>query len=149
MSALRRRSPLRLSIAGLLVVEMLSSCASTEGWTKGDWELARLGISPEQHKLDNKASQVWKMHIRDAVYVGMPEEGFVERFTKTAAWTDPERPYIIHQSDHRYVILQAPAYGKNKGRFTFRDGILVKYEQFGLGENPFGYSDCTFLLLRR
>jgi hypothetical protein len=78
----------------------------------------------------------------------MPEEEFLRRFTKTDAWTDPNKPYIISRSSNRYVVSEVPAYGNFKGRVTFVEGKLAKYEQFGRGENPFGYADCTFLLRR-
>ncbi len=134
-------------IAALLGIGTLSSCAMAESDRIS--ALIPGAPSPQEREISNKIDEVWQRNVREVLYVGMPEEEFLKQFTKTNSWNDLDRPYIIQQSGHTYVFLQAPRYGQDKGRVTFVNGTLVKYGQFGLGENPFGYTDCTFLLQRR
>jgi len=133
---------LRLVIAGLLALVALPSCAAGESrkpfipWAQ----------SEREREIGDRIDEIWERFIHEVLYVGMPEEEFVQLFTKSSSWKDPDRPYIIEREEHRYIFLQAPRYGKDQGRVTFVNGALSKYEQFGLGQNPFGYTDCTFLL---
>jgi hypothetical protein len=130
----------------LLIVFVCYSCASTENWTETDWKLAQLGISPEEHASQVKQGQLRQRYLYDVLYVGMPEEQFLKLFTKTSAWTDPDRPYIAQRQDHTYILLATPRYDNDRARVTFKDGDLVKCEEYGQGDNPWGYSDSTFLL---
>jgi len=100
--------------------------------------------SPTERAVDDEKDRLWRV-THGVLYVGMPEDEFVQRFSPSATQA-VDRPYIIQRSGHRYVFLEFPRYGKDKARVTFEQGRLVKYERFGLGENPWGYTDCTFLL---
>ena len=131
-------------LAGLLALVGSTSCASLGS----NGPFIPWAQSEREREISDKIDEVWQRNVREVLYVGMPEEEFLKQFTKSNTWNDPDRPYIIQQSGHTYVFLQAPRYGQDKGRVTFVTGALVKYEQFGLGENPFGYTDCTFLLQR-
>ena len=124
---------------------MISSCKYTEGWTETDWKLAAMGISPQDRAIDDRKDRLWRGYTFNVLYVGMPEEEFVRLFSNQAG--SGERPYTIEQSNHRYVFLEFPALSKtDKARVTFENGRLVKYERFGLGTNPWGYSNSTVLL---
>lgn len=140
-----------LAIVPLLSLTLMSSCASTQNWSETDRKLARLGISRADLETSDKIDEVWQKNVQEVLYIGMPEEIFLQSFTRSGSRDNVNQPYILEtdSSRHRYVMTEIPTYGdKYKGRVTFVNGMLVKYEQFGRGENPWGYTDCTFLLQR-
>ncbi len=142
----RKRSFVDLALGGVAAIlggVVMSSCASTEGWTETDWELARRGISPTEYATAMKRTRV-QQYIEGVLYVGMPEEEFVRLFTKASS-TDPDQPYIIEHKDNQYILLEFPS-ASEKARVTFRNGTLVKLERYGTGSYPWGYADRTYLL---
>lgn len=122
----------------------MNSCASTQGWTRADWELARRGTSPQQYAIDMKRTRA-QQYVESVLYVGMPEDEFIQLFTETPRPTDSDRPYIIERNGHRYIILELPLKGE-KARVTFHEGTLVRFERYGTGSNPWGYADETYML---
>ena len=122
----------------------LCSCADTRGWSQSDWELAAMGVSPQKYAHDVARGQAHR-RMEQMLYLGMPEEEFVQTFGNTALQTDANRPYILEQHDHRYVVVELPLL-KEKARVTFDNGMLVKFERYGMGTNPWGYSDVTIFL---
>ena len=131
-----------LIVLGLIAVGC--SPQFTKGWTDTDWRLAAMGISPIDRAKSDEQSRLWRVYVYDVLYVGMPEEEFVRLFTRSGSAFD--HPYIVAQSDHQYVFLEYPSQEHDKARVTFQGGRLIKYERYGLGTNPWGYSNATALL---
>jgi hypothetical protein len=132
----------------LLIMTGLSfgSCADTSNWTEFDWKLASMGISPEEYANSFKKEKLSKNYIENVLYVGMPEEIFLQKFKMPNA-QDSDQPYVVRQEDHTYTILIFPRLGDEKAKITFHGGRLAKYELRSWKDNPFGYVDRTYLLV--
>ncbi len=109
-------------------------------------ELLRRGTSPKEYRNQVEQGQLREHYLYSILYLGMPEEEFVRRFTKAPKRPNPHRPYIIQRDGQRYILLVTPAYDNDRARVTFQNGALVKFEEYGEGTNPWGYSDSAFLL---
>lgn len=89
-------------------------------------------------------------YFYNVLYVGMPEENFVNRFTKNASYEGTARPYIFKKAGTIYYItFPNLPYLRDislVSRITFLDGKLIKSESRHMGEPPFmwySYSDDT------
>ena len=121
---------------------ILSSCLSF-----ADYERYQMNEIDRGYNRQKSEDEWWTKYIRNVLYIGMLEDEFLEAFKKHEESIDLDRPYISSVKNHRYIVLGLG--GKEKYRVTFDNGRLSKYEQFGLGQNPFGYSDSTFLLKKK
>lgn len=136
MKIIKIRSLLKLLILSIFTLINIISCTAME-----EYKMKEIDRQFQQTK---KEDEWWEKYIRHPVYVGMTETEFVNLFERKEANGDTDRPHIINKKGNSYIVVGLD--GKEKYRFTFADGLLLKYEQFGLGQNPFGYSDSSFLL---
>jgi hypothetical protein len=121
---------------GIFILFNTTSCMAMDEY--------RMKEIDKQYQQGKREDDWWEKYIRNPLYIGMPEDEFVTLFAKRESNSDIERPYILNKKGNAYIVIGFG--GKEKYRFTFVDGLLSKYEQFGLGQNPFGYSVSTFLL---
>ncbi len=90
-------------------------------------------------------------YIYDVLYVGMPKEEFVDKFTKNVSYEGTARPYIFNKEKDVYCITFPDLpYLRTEinliNRITFKEGKLIKYEIRHMNEPPFmwcSYSDYT------
>lgn len=90
-------------------------------------------------------------YFYNVLYVGMPEEDFVNRFTKNVSYEGTARPYIFKKAGSIYYITfpNLPYLRRDislVSRITFIDGKLIKSEYRHMNEPPFmwySYGDDT------
>ena len=131
-----------LSAVFLVFINCCFDCmASSMEWpqytnTMTDEELVReyeksfLGLNP-----------IKKKYIYDVLYVGMPEEEFVKKFTKDSSYEETARPCIFKKEGNAYYVT-FPNYPYLKGKYmmrriTFKNGNLTKCEYRYLDKPPF------------
>ena len=103
-------------------------------------------VNSKEHAIAEETNRLFNKYIIGILYLGMPEKDFVKEFSYPRN-NEPDYPYITETAQHQYVLLEFPRYDKKqKGRLTFKNQKLVKYERYGLGNYPWGYTDCTMYL---
>ena len=129
----------------LIIVAVTTLCSCATGDPNSRWNRPLGKRPPETWAIDNQKEQLWNRYVYDLLYIGMPEEEFVDMFSPPHK---EDHPYIAERVDSPYVFIEFPRYDdpKDRARVTFWEGKLVRYERFGRGSNPWGYSDNTALL---
>lgn len=98
-----------------------------------------------------------RKYLYDVLYVGMPEEEFISKFTKNATYEGTARPYIFKETKNVYYItFPNLPYLRDDinliSRITFKDRLLIKMEDRYLSKPPFMwyvYGDITNSLMRK
>lgn len=155
MKIKNKKVKLPVLISTLIIVSsfVLASSVNKPNYTANmtDEELVR-----EYQKSYWGEHPISKKYLYDVLYVGMPEEEFVSKFTKDLSYEGTARPYIYKKIKNIYYITfpKLPSLRDISliHRITFKDQKLIKYEYRYIGAPPFMfyvYSDDTNYLVWR
>lgn len=123
-----------------LLILMIIICNLLSCSTLGD------EFSSEKLSKTYREDETTSMWYEEYPYFEMPEDEFVELFTKSILRDVPSKPSIVKYKNNAYIVKEANG---QKYRFTFENGLLTKFEIFGWEKIPFitaAYRDYTHLV---
>jgi len=133
----------------VVLLLILTSCKRPISMSEADWELAQLGMSRKEYDMDMQRNTVYRDYIYNILYIGMSEPDFVRLFTKKDNEIQTNRPFIADHRKNQYIISILTGSFDDRSRLTFEDSKLVKYEEYGRGSNPLGYSNKNHMLQKQ